>query len=136
MARIYKNSLCTITSPSPDPTKPLFIERDSHLVTPAVLQLFIRNRSHSGEPSERLGLDQGWEKVVEEITSRDITYWTDRLPALSGLAAKRQQATGDKYLAGLWKSNLKIELLWRVKTKKTPSDFPSQTMCRPGHGQW
>jgi hypothetical protein len=32
MARIYKNSLCTITSPSPDPTKPLFIERDSHLL--------------------------------------------------------------------------------------------------------
>jgi len=63
------------------------------------------------EPSKHLGLDQGWEKVVEEITSRDITYWIDRLPALSSLAAKRQQATGDKYLAGLWKSNLKIELL-------------------------
>ena len=48
MARIYKNSLCTITSPSPDPTKPLFIERDPHLVSPTVLQLFTRNRSHSG----------------------------------------------------------------------------------------
>jgi len=273
MARIYKNSLCTIISPSPDPTKPLFIERDAHLVSPTVLQLFTRNRSHSGtvrfhpvlpkwkgkfpssykgqndpglrgslptrrrawcfqecelscrtitftthqfvwackemqcfeeelssfsrplgepmdrrtlakdgetvhphirffvrwisrildflglfrllrlfgrvervstsyepchelenrvweggvlnrEPSERLGLDRGWEKVVEEITSRDITYWTDRLPALSGLAAKRQQATGDKYLAGLWKSNLKTELLWRVEGRENPIRLP------------
>lgn len=269
MARIYKNSLCTIISPSPDPTKPLFIERDPHLVSPAVLQLFTRNRSHSGtvrfhpvlpkwkssfegqndpelretlptrrrawcfqeyelscrtiaftthqfvwackemqcfeeefsslsrplgelmdrrtlakdretvhphihffvrwilrildflglfrllrllgrvervstsyepchelenriwkggvlnrEPPERLGLDRGWEKVVEEITSRDITYWTDRLPALSGLAAKRQQATGDKYLAGLWKSNLKTELLWQVKDQENPIRLP------------
>ena len=76
------------------------------------------------EPSERLGLDQGWEKLVEEITSRDITYWTDRLSALSGLAAKRQQATGDKYLAGLWKSNLKIELLWRVEDQENPIRLP------------
>lgn len=76
------------------------------------------------EPSERLGLDRGWEKVVEEITSRDITYWTDRLPALSGLAAQRQQATGDKYLAGLWKRNLKIELLWRVEDQENPIRLP------------
>ena len=48
MARIYKNSLCTIISPSPDPTKPLFIERDPYLVSLAVLQLFTRNRSCSG----------------------------------------------------------------------------------------
>ena len=47
MARIYKNSLCTIISPSPDPTKPFFIERDSHLVNPAILQLFTHNQSHS-----------------------------------------------------------------------------------------
>ena len=76
------------------------------------------------EPSECPGLDRGWEKVVEEITSRDITYWTDRLPALSGLAAKRQQATGDKYLAGLWKGNLKTELLWQVEDQENPIRLP------------
>jgi hypothetical protein len=39
MARIYENSLCTVISPSSDPTKPLFIEREASLVSPAVLQL-------------------------------------------------------------------------------------------------
>jgi hypothetical protein len=69
------------------------------------------------ELTEPLGLYK-WEKLVEKFTSRDITYSTDRLPALSGLAAKRQQETGDKYLTDLWKSNLKNELLWRVEDQK------------------
>jgi hypothetical protein len=251
MARIYENSLCTVISPSSDPTKPLFIEREASLVSPAVLQLSPdnggpsatvrfhpvlpkwRDKSWGGpgrmgesglqksqptrrrawclqeyelscrtitftthqfvwicremqcseadfsnlsrplqsaanqgnlasggdlvwpheqllwwpfglfgraerlsslrEPQHRpenkawevsiynrefmepLRLYQKWEKLVEEFTSRHITYSTDRLPALSGLAAKRQQETNDKYLAGLWKSDLKNELLWRVE---------------------
>ena len=43
MARIYENSLCTVISPSSDPIKPLFIEREVSLASLAVLQLSPRN---------------------------------------------------------------------------------------------
>jgi hypothetical protein len=32
--------------------------------------------------------------------------------------------TGDKFFAGLWRSNLKIELLWRVEDQENPIRFP------------
>lgn len=243
MARIYANSVCTVISPSPDPSKALFIERDVSLVSPAVLRLsprdegpsatvrlhpvlpnwtaekaameleqFLQDRQPTRQrgwcmqeyelscrtliltthqfgwickqmqcseedfaamsrplsdstisngallrPIEQLawwlfglfgraerfeslsnryhgpehrrwedfafnrklvqppGLYNKWEKFVEEFTSRELTVPTDRLPAISGIAAKRQLETGDQYLAGLGKNNLKNELLWRVK---------------------
>ncbi|KAH8665081.1 hypothetical protein BGZ60DRAFT_529425 [Tricladium varicosporioides] len=46
----------------------------------------------------------------------------DRLPALSGLARRFQEVTGDKYLAGLWKKNLCRELMW---------ECPYPLECRP-----
>ncbi|EXJ68349.1 uncharacterized protein A1O5_08141 [Cladophialophora psammophila CBS 110553] len=224
MADIYANALCTIISPSPDPSKPLFAERDMSLVSPAVLNLSTEDRSRTAavrfhpvlpnwtagtnamegeeslqksQPTRRRGwcmqeyelsrralvltthqsgwickqmqcseeefstmsrplsdstvhndgvllrpnkrlawwplhyhgppeqsacetvalnrkvVEQPpglyhhmWEKLVEEFTSREITVPTDRLPAISGLAARRQRETGDQYLAGLWKNNL------------------------------
>jgi hypothetical protein len=75
----------------------------------------IKNR----ELIEPSGLNEKWEKITEELTSRDITKITDRLLALSGLADKRQRETGDTCLAGLWKSNLKKELLWQVAEEGT-----------------
>jgi hypothetical protein len=61
------------------------------------------------------GLYQKWEKLVEEYTARHLSKSSDRLCAVAGLAKQRHQETNDQYLAGLWKGNLKSELLWRVK---------------------
>jgi hypothetical protein len=49
-----------------------------------------------------------WEGIVH----RSLTKPTDKLPALSGIAAEYQRVSGDTYLAGLWKSNLPWGLLW------------------------
>lgn len=70
-----------------------------------------------------------WYSLVEEYNRRRITKETDILPAISGLAAYFQTSLGDKYLAGLWASDLVIGLLWSVdsvsarsvETKGTPS---------------
>lgn len=53
-----------------------------------------------------------WTNLVEEFTHRRLTFETDRLAALSGLAAIHSAANGDQYLFGLWKSTLAGDLLW------------------------
>ncbi|KAH8805539.1 hypothetical protein F5884DRAFT_860144 [Xylogone sp. PMI_703] len=54
----------------------------------------------------------GWQAIVREYTRRDIAFISDKLPAISGLAEIFQQRTKDEYLAGIWKSNLPLDLLW------------------------
>jgi hypothetical protein len=57
------------------------------------------------------GID--WAELIENFTSRDITHFYDRLPALSGI----RKALGYKgrYLAGMWSVHLTANLLWRVE---------------------
>ena len=42
-----------------------------------------------------------------------MTFQSDRLPAISGLATSFATLLGDQCHAGLWRSNLPFELLWR-----------------------
>lgn len=44
-----------------------------------------------------------WREIVIQFTSRSLTYQTDTLPALSGLARVFEAASGDTYLAGIWR---------------------------------
>lgn len=53
-----------------------------------------------------------WYEVVATYAHTNLTYPTDRLPAVSGLARTIQQKTAGNYLAGLWQSNLFDGLLW------------------------
>ncbi|KAF2185337.1 HET-domain-containing protein, partial [Zopfia rhizophila CBS 207.26] len=55
-----------------------------------------------------------WAAIVNQYTTRRLTFEKDRLPALSGLARTIQEETGDEYLAGLWKRDLGEDLLWKV----------------------
>lgn len=57
-----------------------------------------------------------WLRAVELYSSRQLTYKTDRLPAISGLAAAvAALLEEDAYLAGLWKNDLMRGLLWRAE---------------------
>ena len=60
------------------------------------------------------GLLLQWNQVVYDFSLRSLTYASDRLPALSGLAAVMQRRTGDEYIAGLWKNELAIWLCWQT----------------------
>jgi heterokaryon incompatibility protein (HET) len=53
-----------------------------------------------------------WEELIEGYSSRRLTKSADKLPAMSGLAAKFAQILGDRYLAGLWESTIFVDLLW------------------------
>lgn len=75
------------------------------------------NRRYTEKPRllrdpEAFGGGVPWDSVVDEYTSRKITYKKDRLPALAGLAARYSQTTGHRYLAGLWFEEMPRSLLW------------------------
>ncbi|KAK4446824.1 heterokaryon incompatibility protein-domain-containing protein, partial [Podospora aff. communis PSN243] len=57
-----------------------------------------------------------WSSVLQMYSlfdARSFTKATDILPALSGLAAQYQGFLKDAYLAGLWRRDLHLGLLWR-----------------------
>lgn len=57
-----------------------------------------------------------WADIVKSYALRSMTNLSDRLTALSGLAAKYLSAnTTDRYLAGIWTNSLAEGLAWKVK---------------------
>ncbi|KAJ8111224.1 hypothetical protein OPT61_g6134 [Boeremia exigua] len=55
-----------------------------------------------------------WYELIEDYTSRSLSFPADKLVAFSGLAKKF--GTGRKqYCAGIWGTDLPAALLWRVK---------------------
>jgi hypothetical protein len=53
-----------------------------------------------------------WYRVVEEPTTRRLTYDADRLPTLSGLVPTTAEQTRRSYAAGLCGEEVAIGLLW------------------------
>ena len=54
-----------------------------------------------------------WLETIDEYQGRHLTFQMDKLPALSGIASAVRQATGDEYLAGLWRADLAKGLIWK-----------------------
>lgn len=66
---------------------------------------------------------RAWRYIVERYTRRSLTLEDDKLPAISGLAARfaisipsegAQSVPSDSYLAGLWKGDLLRGLCWKI----------------------
>lgn len=55
-----------------------------------------------------------WYRLVEEYCMKQLSFPSDKLPALSGLAHQFERAvTRDKYVAGLWKESLLEGICWQ-----------------------
>jgi hypothetical protein len=54
-----------------------------------------------------------WWDAIKEFSGRKLTSPTDRLPALSGFAAKIQCNELGEYHAGVWTGDLPWSLMWR-----------------------
>jgi hypothetical protein len=63
-----------------------------------------------------------WMELVEEYCDRSMTLETDKLVAFSALAQEFGLSRDDRYLAGLWESNLAQMLLWETRE---PAGRPS-----------
>ncbi|KAK4494465.1 hypothetical protein PRZ48_014763 [Zasmidium cellare] len=89
-----------------------------------------------------------WDDLVTLLSKRSITYESDRLPALAGLAQQFHEKmatafnTHDEYLAGIWRGRLPQALLWMVdgETVREVSDadlhFYKPTIWRAPSWSW
>ncbi|CAN9462049.1 unnamed protein product [Alternaria alternata] len=59
--------------------------------------------------------ETSWFHFIEEYTSCNMSFLSDKLPALSGVISALQKLTGDICLAGVWKSWFLQGLLWRLE---------------------
>lgn len=57
-------------------------------------------------------LYETWNMLVDDYGQRKLSYETDRLPAISGLARLVWETLGDHYVAGLWKGDIANGLAW------------------------
>ena len=63
-----------------------------------------------------------WEHCVDAYSDTLLTCQTDKLVAISGIARAMQGVIGDRYVAGIWQSQLPFQLFWDVNAPgKTPS---------------
>jgi hypothetical protein len=57
---------------------------------------------------------QLWSDIVEKYSRSSLSFESDKLVAIAGLAAEIQRIVRDEYCAGLWKKQLSSHLLWRA----------------------
>jgi hypothetical protein len=69
-----------------------------------------------------------WSGAVEEYSTRQLTKFSDRLPALAGLAKKAAGLWSTTYLAGIWKEQLPGALSWWVR-ERTNSARRAESGC-------
>ncbi|PQE33836.1 heterokaryon incompatibility protein [Rutstroemia sp. NJR-2017a WRK4] len=67
-----------------------------------------------------------WWEIIEDYSTRFLTFWTDRLPALSGMASRFNRDRESEYLAGLWRSDFPRCLAWY---RRELSDCPTGKPC-------
>lgn len=61
-----------------------------------------------------------WYEMIENYTQRHLTRESDKFPALSGLASVFARLNRDRYVAGLWESDLMVGLLWHASYSEMP----------------
>lgn len=69
-----------------------------------------------------------WYTFVNEVCVRQLTFRTDILPCLSGLAAQMEASGMGRYLAGLWEEDLLLGLTWsyeQLQNRILPQQAPS-----------
>ncbi|KAJ5998761.1 HET domain protein [Penicillium sp. IBT 35674x] len=88
-------------------------------------------------PDRRLDYLSAWYSALDDgYTTRLLTFPSDRLPAISGIALRFQKEIGGRYVAGLWESDLPWGLLWESKnTAMYPSTIKPAVwwMSRPAN---
>lgn len=65
-----------------------------------------------------------WYDLVDDYSRRDLTHYTDKLPAFSGIAAVvGKLRPKDTYLAGLWRNDIIRGLSWFLDVQPTDQKF-------------
>jgi Heterokaryon incompatibility protein (HET) len=73
---------------------------------------------------EQLEFHHSWFEMIEQYSARDLSEPSDKLMAITGIAALIQQTTKLTFIAGLWKEALALNLLWSTIPMEKRSDRP------------
>ncbi|KAI1379041.1 heterokaryon incompatibility protein-domain-containing protein [Hypoxylon crocopeplum] len=65
-----------------------------------------------------------WQSRVAEYSKRKLTFASDKLPALAGLATICHTITKSAYLAGIWRDHFVLDLLWHPTGTRTQAERP------------
>lgn len=70
----------------------------------------------------RLTIFDLWKRIVEQYTTRQLHELKDVLPAVAGIAEAFQQTHGDRYIAGMWQSDIIRSLAWSAGEAREEDD--------------
>ncbi|KAJ4129128.1 hypothetical protein NW768_007661 [Fusarium equiseti] len=104
----------------PEGLDPKGLDGNSGFSSSTFLSIFQNLKSE--EISLDLFMDQ-WLEFISIYSRAECSYYSDRLPALSGIANIIQKKIGKKYIAGLWEPGFTRGLMWVGGTPKTGHDF-------------
>jgi hypothetical protein len=65
------------------------------------------------ELPDKSSILEDYYQLINNFTQRSLTFGTDKLPALSGIAQRLHAVIGGDYLAGIWSNDIKYGLLWK-----------------------
>lgn len=74
---------------------------------------------------------KSWNQIVKEYSKRELTFGTDKLPALAGIAKAFSQGNNDlgQYACGMWEQQLESSFFWFLaedpKPKPDNNSLPS-----------
>ncbi|KAF2001305.1 HET-domain-containing protein [Amniculicola lignicola CBS 123094] len=70
-----------------------------------------------------------WRCIITKMTAMDLTYDSDLLPALSGLAHDFQDRLDDQYIAGLWRKTIVDDFFQHIvpQFQHTPQYYRSKS---------
>jgi hypothetical protein len=68
-----------------------------------------------------------WDDIIDEYTLRKLTYMSDKLAAVEGIARMMQQGRKDQYVSGFWTGEMPQQLFW-VASRTTR---PTELQCFP-----
>jgi len=90
-------------------------------VSEVLLEDHQRNRSEVPEGSDPKEHWEHWQTLCSHYSYRELTFPSDKLPAISGIASNFAAKSHSKYLAGLWQDNLVHDLFWQSSDTATKS---------------
>jgi hypothetical protein len=86
-----------------------------------------------------------WKQIVEEYTGRFLTFGTDKVVAIAGIASvlgkgpiNGKDTRGSSYIAGMWNQrwNIEYELLWEVGSQPDGQPASRPTEYRAPSWSW
>jgi hypothetical protein len=72
-------------------------------------------------------------EIVTEFTRRELTFTSDKLPALAGLASLFDKTLNATYLAGIWRMD---PFIWEAIPWSTGPYLAGNLLPKPGPPSW